>query len=62
MSRLGKAELVYGEIQTVDELLARISSVTLDDVRDIAREVLSVKQTLAVIGPFDQSAFADAVA
>jgi predicted Zn-dependent peptidase len=62
MSRLGKAELVYGEIQTVDELLARISSVTLDDVRDIAREVLSAKQTLAVIGPFDQSAFADAVA
>ena len=62
MSRLGKAELVYGEIQTVDELLARISSVTLDDVRDIARDVLSAKQTLAVIGPFDQSAFADAVA
>jgi predicted Zn-dependent peptidase len=53
MSRLGKAELVYGELLSVDELIDRISAVTLDDVREVAREVLSAKQTLAVIGPFD---------
>jgi predicted Zn-dependent peptidase len=62
MSRLGKAELVYGEILTVDELLARIKAVTLEQVRDVASSVLSAKQTLAVIGPFDDGAFADAVA
>ena len=62
MSRLGKAELVYGELLTVDELLARIDSVTLEQVRDVAETVLSAKQTLAVIGPFDDDAFADAVA
>lgn len=62
MSRLGKAELVYGELLTVDELLARIDAVTLEQVRDVAATVLSAKQTLAVIGPFDADAFADAVA
>lgn len=62
MSRLGKAELVYGELLTVDELLARIDAVTLEQVRDVAATVLSAKQTLAVIGPFDDNAFADAVA
>ena len=62
MSRLGKAELVYGELLTVDELLARIDAVTLEQVRDVAATVLSAEQTLAVIGPFDDDAFADAVA
>jgi len=62
MSRLGKAELVYGEILTVDEILARIDSVTLGQVRDIAAEVLTAKPALAVIGPFTPDVFADAVA
>jgi predicted Zn-dependent peptidase len=62
MSRLGKAELVYGELLTVDEILSYIQAVTLDEVRAVAAEVLSAKQTLAVIGPFDENAFADAVA
>jgi predicted Zn-dependent peptidase len=62
MSRLGKSELVYGQLLTVDDVLARIDAVTLDDVRDVAAAVLAAKQTLAVIGPFDDNAFADAVA
>jgi predicted Zn-dependent peptidase len=62
MSRLGKAELVYGEILTVDEILARIDSVTLGQVREIAAEVLTAKPALAVIGPFTPDVFADAVA
>jgi predicted Zn-dependent peptidase len=62
MSRLGKAELVYGELLSVDEVIDRISAVTLDDVREIAREVLSARPTLAVIGPFDDDRdFASAV-
>jgi predicted Zn-dependent peptidase len=53
MSRIGKAELVYGELLSVDELLARIDAVSLDDIRAIARDVLSDQPSLAVIGPFD---------
>ncbi|KWW99721.1 insulinase family protein [Carbonactinospora thermoautotrophica] len=54
MSRLAKSELVYGELLSVDEILTRIAAVTLDDVRAVARDVLSAKPTLAVIGPFEE--------
>ena len=53
MSRLGKAELVYGEFVTVDEALQRISAVTADQVRDLAAELFSRPRSLAVVGPFD---------
>jgi predicted Zn-dependent peptidase len=54
MSRIGKSELVYGELLGVTELLRRIEAVTLDDVRTVARTLLAAPPTLAVIGPFDQ--------
>ena len=54
MSRIGKSELVYGELLSVDEILDRISSVTLEDIREIAGTVLTATPTLAVVGPFDQ--------
>ncbi len=52
MSRIAKSELVYGELLTVEDVLARIDAVTLDDVRAVARDVLGAAPTLAVIGPF----------
>ncbi len=63
MSRIGKAELVYGEQLSVDDVLARIDSVTLDDVTEVAADVLSATPTLAVVGPFDEDRdFTEAVA
>ena len=53
MSRLGKAELVYGELMAVDEVLARIDAVTLDDVQLLAHELLRQPMALAAIGPYD---------
>jgi predicted Zn-dependent peptidase len=53
MSRLGKSELVYGELMTVDEILAAIDAVTLDDVHDLGFELLRGPAALAVIGPYD---------
>jgi len=62
MSRLAKAELVYGELLSVDEILRRIDAVTLDDVRAVARELLTATPSLAVVGPFDDpERFASAV-
>nr|WP_246221270.1 pitrilysin family protein [Phytoactinopolyspora mesophila] len=55
MSRLAKAELVYGELLSVDELLAHIESVTMDDVRQLAAQVLTGAPALAVVGPFDDA-------
>jgi predicted Zn-dependent peptidase len=51
MHRLGKSELCWGEQLSVDEMLAKISAVTPDDVREVARDVLGRRPSLAVIGP-----------
>jgi predicted Zn-dependent peptidase len=53
MSRLGKSELVYGELMTVDELLGHIDAVTVDDAQMLAFELLRGPTALAVIGPYD---------
>ena len=58
MTRIGKAELVYPNLEPVDEILAAIDAVTHDDIRAIAAEVLSRPKVLAVVGPFqDDSVF-----
>jgi predicted Zn-dependent peptidase len=62
MSRLGKSELVYGELMSVDEILGHIDAVTMDDVRAVARDVAAGVSSLAVIGPFEHDQFVDAVA
>jgi predicted Zn-dependent peptidase len=43
---------------SVDELLARVDRVTLDEVNAIASDLLTQPMSLAVVGPFDESAFA----
>jgi predicted Zn-dependent peptidase len=53
MTRLGKAELVHGQVLTAEQVLARIEAVTPDDVREIARDVLHRPLSLAVVGPSD---------
>ena len=51
MSRLGKAELVHDELLEIDDVLARIEAVTLEEVRSVAAEVFSRSEILAVVGP-----------
>ncbi|GHH88001.1 putative zinc protease [Streptomyces sulfonofaciens] len=51
MNRIGKSELCWGEQMSVDEMLSRISEVTPDDVRDVARRLLGQRPSLSVIGP-----------
>jgi len=53
MSRLGKAELVYGELMTVDEILGHIDAVTIDEVQSVAFDLLRGPLSLAAIGPYD---------
>jgi predicted Zn-dependent peptidase len=61
MSRLGKGELLYDELLTVDQILATVDSVTPDDIRAVAGEVLGGAPSLAVIGPFADHDFSDIV-
>lgn len=53
MSRLGRGELLFGDQLSVDEVLDRIRAVTVTDVAELAEEILTRPQTLAVSGPFD---------
>jgi predicted Zn-dependent peptidase len=51
MSRLGKSELVDDDLLSIDEVLARIEAVTLDDVRTLAAALFTQPEILAVVGP-----------
>jgi predicted Zn-dependent peptidase len=51
MTRLAKGELLFGDLLDVDELLLRIDAVTVDDVSEVARAMLTGPQYLAMIGP-----------
>ena len=51
MTRIGKAEIVPGGLVSIDESVARINAVTLDQVHAVAAELLNAEPTLAVLGP-----------
>ncbi|MFJ9178792.1 M16 family metallopeptidase [Streptomyces sp. NPDC102360] len=51
MHRIGKSELCWGEQMSVDAMLERISAVTPDEVRAVARDILGQRPSLSVIGP-----------
>nr|WP_323746605.1 pitrilysin family protein [Catenulispora pinisilvae] len=62
MTRIGKNELVYGEHLTIEELLERVESVTIEDVKEVAEEFLRQPQAVAVIGDYeDASSFEGAL-
>ncbi len=52
MSRIGKSELVYGEIMSFDEILNKIAKVTPEEIRAVAMALLPKPSTLAIVGPF----------
>ncbi|MEY2566397.1 MAG: hypothetical protein QOE35_926 [Actinomycetota bacterium] len=56
MSRIGRAQLVHGDIPAIDEVLARVDAVTLDDARKVSARVLGGERSLAVVAPHSVSA------
>ena len=58
MSRIGKNEIVYGQVMDFDDILKSIARVSVEDIREIASEFLVKTPTLALVGPFkNQSKF-----
>jgi predicted Zn-dependent peptidase len=53
MSRIAKAELLYDELPSLDEVIRRINAVTVEDVHVLAKELLNQPETLAIVGPFE---------
>ncbi|MFX4295007.1 M16 family metallopeptidase [Streptomyces bohaiensis] len=54
MHRLGKSEICWGSQLSLDEMLSRMTSVTVEDVRKVAGEILDHRPSLAAIGPFTE--------
>jgi predicted Zn-dependent peptidase len=57
MTRIGKAELSFGDVLGLDELLSRIDAVDQRQVNDLAAELLSRSRCLTVVGPFSERDF-----
>lgn len=58
MGRLGKAEIIHGEILSLDEIIDRVNNVTIDDVNNLAKELFDNKKlVVSAIGPVDDSVF-----
>ncbi|MEV4532271.1 pitrilysin family protein [Asanoa sp. NPDC049518] len=53
MSRLAKGEFLYDDPLSVDDLLAKVDAVTVDEVNALAAELCGQEMSLAVIGPFE---------
>ena len=51
MSRIGKTILIGEELLSLDEILARIDAVTLEEVREVAAALFAQPEILAVVGP-----------
>ena len=51
---IGSQELTFGEIQTPDEVMARIDAVNAEDMLELARELIREEWlSLAVVGPYE---------
>lgn len=51
MNRIGRSELNYGTHRSIEDTLAKIEAVTLDEVNAVARKLLSRQYGGAVLGP-----------
>lgn len=54
MNRLGKNELMLGRHYSLDEMIARIEAVTMDDVNEVLKSMFSQPFSLAMVGSSDR--------
>ncbi len=62
MSRIAKSELSFGEYRSVPQVLDDLAAVTVQEVSEIAAEVLAGPLCLSVVGPFADHDFGSVVA
>jgi predicted Zn-dependent peptidase len=61
MTQLGRQELTGVEHLSVDDVVARIEAITLQDIVEAARAVYGGPYVLGLVGPFEESEFAELV-
>jgi predicted Zn-dependent peptidase len=52
MIRLGRDELTGSPHLSIDERIARVEAVTLDDIRAVAQSILTGTRVMGAVGPF----------
>lgn len=57
MSRIAAGLLLLDEVPSVDEQLASFDAVSLDDVAQLAGEMLKSEHVCTLVGPFEESDF-----
>jgi len=51
MPYIARGELIFGRVRTMDELIALIEGITLEDVNRLAREIFSRDRRICIVGP-----------
>ncbi|MEN9753053.1 MAG: hypothetical protein RL670_744 [Actinomycetota bacterium] len=59
MNRLISAEIVNGEFFDLDDSLLHVNSVTLDDVQNLAADLVKRERSIVAVGDVDESTFAE---
>jgi len=54
MSRLARAELTFGELWSVEEVLQQINAVKIDDIVELAMQLDTADESYVVVGPIAQ--------
>ena len=50
---MGGQEMLTGHVRTIDDIVKKIESVTTEDIKNIAQEVIREEELrLAVVGPY----------
>jgi predicted Zn-dependent peptidase len=62
MTRIGRSQLIHGEVLDFDELATRTDAVDQNDIRRLIDRVVSGGRVLAVVGPFSEDSFSERVA
>ncbi len=62
MNRIGRSQLIHGEVMAFDDLVARTEAIGHDDVNRVIARVLGAQRVLAVVGPFSEEEFSERVA
>jgi predicted Zn-dependent peptidase len=52
MSRIGSSLLLHGRVMDVDEVIANVGGVEVDEVAVVAGDLAATARTLSVVGPF----------
>ena len=53
MSRIGRSQLLHGEIRPIEDILKQTDDVTLADVRKVIDRLLAAPSCVALVGPVD---------